>query len=263
MPRSPFTLSDDQARQLAVRVAEIEIAHPLDPRNHRPFVRAFMLAVHEATGAFYSPAIYHRLLAAYAPQRRASTVSLAAEKTLLSELCSANPALAGDRGSAADQHTRQVDWLIALQSVVQDAVDAAMARNAQFGQGGLYKTEFYETQMAALEAKLAQQRADAAHLVAELGGAKAALAAQVSEMDGARIAFLQQNQAFTKLADEMAELRKFSLQSIDQARAEGRVWKERAVALEKQRQMDAKLMETFRQAAYRAGADIPDPLRGA
>lgn len=71
----------------------------------------------------------------------------------------------------------------------------------------------------------------------------------------------QQAEVVTKMTNGVADMRKFALLAIDEARGETRVWKARSAALDGQRQMDARLLEAFRQEAYRAGAAIPDLLR--
>ena len=53
-PRHAFALTDDQARVLARHVAALQTSHPLDPRNHRAFVRAFLRAVRDAAGQLRS-----------------------------------------------------------------------------------------------------------------------------------------------------------------------------------------------------------------
>ncbi len=53
MSRPAFSLTDAQARALSLRTAELQALFPLDPRNHRSFVRAFLRAVQEITGNFY------------------------------------------------------------------------------------------------------------------------------------------------------------------------------------------------------------------
>nr|GEU28550.1 hypothetical protein [Tanacetum cinerariifolium] len=70
-----------------------------------------------------------------------------------------------------------------------------------------------------------------------------------------------QSEALIKLAAEVSDLRKFALVAIDDARGEIRTWKYGAAYLESQRQLDSRLLETFRQKAYRSGADIPDLLK--
>ncbi|MGB9989848.1 hypothetical protein [Pseudoduganella rhizocola] len=55
-------------------------------------------------------------------------------------------------------------------------------------------------------------------------------------------------------------MRKFALMSIDDARVEGRAWKERFAALEAQHQAYGRLMDSFCQLAYQKSAEIPDQL---
>lgn len=55
MSRPPFSLTDDQARYLVQRVSPLLDRYPLDPRDHRQFLRAFLRAVHEVTGKLYGP----------------------------------------------------------------------------------------------------------------------------------------------------------------------------------------------------------------
>ena len=56
-----------------------------------------------------------------------------------------------------------------------------------------------------------------------------------------------QSEAITELTAEVSDLRKFALVAIDDARGETRTWKDRAAYLEGQRQLDSRLLETFRQ----------------
>lgn len=81
------------------------------------------------------------------------------------------------------------------------------------------------------------------------------------EADRMREAFARQADTVDKLVIEVADHRKFAMQSIDEARGKSRVWKERYAALEEQRKLDVQLLETFRQQAYRAGGAIHDVLR--
>jgi hypothetical protein len=53
--RPIFQPSDDEARILINRLQSINAAHPLNQRDHGPFVRAFVRAVYEATGKTFSP----------------------------------------------------------------------------------------------------------------------------------------------------------------------------------------------------------------
>lgn len=258
MPRPPFSLTDDQARTLAASVALLEADYPLDQRNHRPFVRAFLLAVQAATGKWYSPAIYHRLLAAFAPQRRPSTATLATEKQALQATASTPPAAAGE--PVAPGPVAQTVGTAQLQVLVAEAVDASLARVARFG-GSTAQLEFYEARLRDAEQALLAVRAEAARLASELAVARQSVTLYQQECLEARAALVKQTEAVSKLTAEVTDIRKFALQSIDEARGESRVWKERCVALEAHRQQDARLLETFRQHAYRAGAAIPDILK--
>ena len=82
MSRPAFSLSDPEARQLAQLADALHKRHPHNPRDHRQYIRGLMRAVHTATGRVYSPAIYRRLLAVYAPDRRPSTATPGAGKSL-------------------------------------------------------------------------------------------------------------------------------------------------------------------------------------
>lgn len=76
----------------------------------------------------------------------------------------------------------------------------------------------------------------------------------------ATAALARQADSVAALTSELAEMRKFALMSIEEARGEGRAWKERVAALEAQSQADGRLMESFRRLAYQKGAEIPDQL---
>ncbi|XLZ71396.1 hypothetical protein ABT364_05345 [Massilia sp. SR12] len=259
MPRSPFALTDDQARIVSNRVAELQATYPFDQRNHRPFVRGFMRAVHDATGKLHSPAIYQRLLAAYARERRPSTATLAVEKEALAAELAARPGLPAMAGEERSP-TPVLDFT-QVHAIVSDAVDAALARASRFGANVTAQTEFYAARLRETELELLAVRAEAARLAAELAVARESVSLREQEAGLLQESLANQATAVTKLTNEVTDIRKFALQSIDEARGESRVWKERAVALEAQRQMDARLLETFRQHAYRAGAAIPDVLR--
>ncbi|MRW89547.1 hypothetical protein GJ699_06075 [Duganella sp. FT80W] len=223
-------------------------------------MRAFLRAVRDATGQLYRPAIYQRLLAAVAPERRPSTATLAAEKQ----------ALAGEaKQSATRAEDCEIVDVLALQTIdveqlrlaVTDAIDAGMVRFARSAGGNGGQLAFYAARLSETEQQLLAVREQAARLATDL-----ALARQLAdhhERDAQRTgtALALEADAVAKLAAEVTEMRLFALRSIDEARGEARVWKERSVVLEAQRQLDARLLETFRQKAYRAGAEIPDLLR--
>jgi len=259
MARPPFTLSDDQARQLAVRVAALQATYPYDSRNHRPFVRGFMRAVQEVTGQLYSPAIYQRLLSAFASERRPSTATLAAEKQVLANEEAIRPVESA--GDAEDGFARPVIGPSQLHAIVSDAVDAALSRTGRLAATSSSQVDFYASRLRQTEQELMTVRAEAARLVTELAVARMAATNLEQEADRLREAFARQVDTVDKLVIEVTDHRKFAMQSIDEARGESRVWKERCAALEEQRKLDAQLLETFRQQSYRAGGAIPDVLR--
>ena len=259
MSRPAFALTDDQARLLATRVATLQASYPFDQRNHRPFVRAFMRAVHEATGQWYSPAIYQRLLSAFAPERRPSTATLAAEKQLLAVeiVVRTDQDVVGGQASGAELRD-----LSQLHLLVTDAIDAGLARAARStGLGGTAETDFYARRLREAEKQLAVMRGECGRLEVELATARQSSQQHAQEAQRSAADLARQADAIVSLTSELADIRKFALQAIEEARGEARVWKERSVALEAQRQLDARLMETFRQLAYQRGAAIPDPLR--
>ncbi|MGH8855035.1 MAG: hypothetical protein ACREWI_12235, partial [Telluria sp.] len=210
------------------------------------------------TGQLYSPAIYQRLLSAYAPERRPSTATLAAEKLALAGDKAFRAPVSDDLGEPPSPPAFDAGRLHAL---VSDAVDAALVRATRFGANSAGQLDFYAARLRETEQTLLTVRAEAARLAAELAVAQHVAAASEKATELAQGALEQQAAAVTRLSAEVADIRKFALQSIDESRGETRIWKERAVALEAQRQLDARLMETFRQQAYRAGGAIPDVLR--
>jgi len=259
MGRPTFTLTDDQARQLAAQVAALDSTYPLDRGNHRPFVRGFLRAVLDATGRLHSEAIYRRLLGAFAPERKPSTATIGAEKQALAAELATRPALA----AVASAQAVAPDTALPLQlhAIVSDAVDAALARGARYGGGQSFQSDFYAARLQDAERELQALRAEAARLAAELALARQAAALHEQEAQRARSSLASQSDTIAKLCSEVADSRKFALQAIDEARGETRIWKERSTTLEAKRQVDARLLETFRRQAYRAGAPIPDALR--
>ena len=260
MSRPAFALTDSQARAISIRTAELERSYPLDPRNHRPFVRAFLRAVQDATGNLYSPVIYQRLLKAYAPDRRPSTATLATEKQAL-----ASEAIT-QRTESAVTDTIHVapasfDTSNNLQAAVTAAVEAGLARIVRGGgHGDSAQTSFYAARLRDAEAQLRDLRAECVRLTSELSAANESSRLHAEHAAGAATALTDQIAAVAMLTTEVADIRKFALGSIDEARGEARTWKERCISAEAQRQRDMFLLETFRQQAYRNGAAIPAPL---
>lgn len=259
MGRPAFSLSDQQARILRQRVAELDLTCPLGGNSHRPFVRGFILAVHEATGQFFSPTIYRRLLAAYAPARRPSSVTLSDEKDRLAAELARQPSQASVPSASDTPHSALPD-LYTLQAHIAEAVEHGLNRARQAQRIDSAESRFLLNRLQETEQQLSDLRAKAATLASELEVAKHNARQQAEEAARATAALARQADNVAALTAEVAEIRKFALMSIDEARSEGRVWKERVAALEAQRQADGRLMESFRRLAYQKGADIPDQL---
>ncbi|MEO7493893.1 MAG: hypothetical protein ABIV04_03000 [Massilia sp.] len=259
MPRPTFSLTDDQARLISSRVDQLQGAYPLDQRSHRPFVRGFMLAVAEATGNMYSPAIYQRLLAAFAPERKPSTATLASEKQALAAAVGASPSRSGATETGRAPETRD---LAQLHLLMTDAIDAGLAKAARAaGLGNGAQADFYASRLRESEQQLAVLRAECSRLGEALAASSQSAQQHAQEAERAAAMAAAHGEAVLSLTSELADIRKFALQAIDEARGETRVWKERSIALEAQRQLDARLMETFRRLAYQRGAAVPDLLR--
>ena len=125
MPRPPFSLTDNRARAISSGVAQLELDFPIDPQNHRPFVRAFIRLAHSATGRFYSPSVYRRLLGAYAEHRRPSTSTLAAEKAALAAETTPVESVSETAAPLAMSST--------LPSLIADAIAEEMAQTRRVG----------------------------------------------------------------------------------------------------------------------------------
>ena len=260
MSRPAFALTDSQARAISIRTAELQLTCPLDPRNHRPFVRSFLRAVQQATGNLYSPAIYQRLLKAYAPDRRPSTATLASEKQalVLESIAQQSAEVATAVTYVASQSAENLN---AIQAAVTQAVEACLARTARgSGQADMAQTRFYAARLREAEEQLRDVRAECVRLTSELGAANESRRQYAEQTAGSTAALTDQIAAVAMLTGEVANIRKFALGSIDEARGEARTWKERCTAVEAQRQRDVFLLETFRQQAYRNGAAIPAAL---
>lgn len=253
MPRPPFSLTDDQARVISTGVAQLELDYPIDPQNHRPFVRAFIRLVHSATGRFYSPAVYRRLLGAYTEHRRPSTSTLAVEKA----------ALAAE--TSPPEPTSEVATSLSVPStlpaLIANAIADAMAQSRWVDGIATAQSAFYADRLRETELQLRTERMNVAQLLAALNQSRETAAEQAEQVEKLRDVVAAQCESITKLTAEVSDIRKFALVAIDDARGETRIWKDRAAYSESQRQLDSRLLETFRQKAYRNGADIPDVLK--
>lgn len=260
MTRPPFKLVDEEARVLVARLQAIEAAHPLDQRDHRPFVRAFMRAVHEATHKTFSPAIYRRLLSAYAPQRRPSTATLAIEKQLLCD------ELALERDGAVESATLDAPRLAALirSSIIEVMGERSVPRVHAGAEPGA-DVAFWRERVADLERTVSDVQAHAARLAGELLAERAIADVLRGELAAARQVLEANATQVGKLAGELEESRRFTMRAIDEARGETRAWRDRCTVIEAQAAARARedniLLETFRQLAYQRGAAIPAALQ--
>jgi len=261
--RPIFKPSDDEARILINRLGSITAAHPLNPRDHGPFVRAFVRAVYEATGKTFSPVIYRRLLDAYAPERRPSTSTLErAKQSLIDEL-------EIEREGAAEVASVDAPHLGAL---IRDAVLEAFGTHpahpphvASASASAGTDVAFWRERAAEAERAIADAQAHAARLAGELLAARASYDAMAAELSAARGQLREQTAQIGKLAAEFEQARLFSMRAIDDARGETRAWRERCASVEAQATARARedniLLETFRQLAYQRGATIPAVLQ--
>jgi hypothetical protein len=242
MSRPPFRLRDDQARRIAQRVAVLDQDIPLDPSNHRPFVGAFIQAVRDATGNYFSPMIYQRLLRAYAPARRPSTATIASERARIMDTAEQLERAAGLDDIQRERFTE------AIRSVIADELEQRLAGlPAGDTTTGSAQVEFFKNRLAECESELRNLRATAAQLVTDL-----ALSTQRAEI--ADRALGEQCEANNKLVEQLRAIqesadgnRRFALMAIDEVRGEVRHWKDRCADLELQRQRDFQQLDAMRR----------------
>ena len=248
MSRPPFRLPDDQARRIAQRVAVIDQEIPLDASNHRPFVGAFIQAVRDATGNYFSPMIYQRLLRAYAPARRPSTATIASERARIMDTAEQLERAAGLDDVQRERFTE------AIRSVIADELEQRLAGlPAADTATGSAQVEFFKNRLAECENELRALRATAAQLVTDL-----ALSTQRAEIADRELG--EQRQANEKLIEQLRAIqesadgnRRFALMAIDEVRGEVRHWKDRCADLELQRQRDFQQLDAMRRLVSAQG----------
>jgi hypothetical protein len=279
LSRQPFTLSDDQASRLLAALRPVAEQHPVDVRSNRPFVRDFIRTVHSVTGRTFSPAIYRRLLSAYAPDRHPSTTTLSIEKEFVEqELADAGQTPPGRPpvSTAAAPAPPGYSWMPTsneLSALVKASVDEALARQGNFGasrrdseqQMAQAHIADLSARLAASERALAGVRSQAASLAADLQVARENEARYIEQLahaeKAAEIRAETHLKALQNVAVEMAEIRKFAMRSIDDIRGETRAERDRRVHVEVLLKQNQKMMEVFRQMAYQRGGSIPPDLQ--
>lgn len=242
MSRPPFRLPDEQARQLVHKVAVLDQSIPLDTNNHRPFVGAFIQAVFEATGKFFSPMIYQRLLRAYAPTRRPSTATIASERARVID-----DTQQLDRAAGMDDLQRE-RFAQTIRNAIADELELRLGNlPAPETASGSAQAEFFKNRLGECERDLRDLRIKAAQLVTDL-----AVAVQRAELLERELG--QQRQANDKLVVQLRSAqessdgyRRFALMSIEDARGEARQWKERYAESEVQRQRDFQQLDAMRR----------------
>lgn len=261
MPRPPFHLTDQQAALIAQGVMALDARIPIDPRSHRPFVRDFIDLVRSATGKLYSPEIYRRLLDAYAPTRRPSMSTLAAERERAGRMA-AHPGPSSD-DRPVPMYDPVPDRFAEIKDVVADALEAKLGRvlgtveqmqNAQ--------VEFYQYQLQEAEIELKALRIQLATLGAELSAARQGADQYRAEAQSYRTAVDKHVQTIELLSRNADDMRKFALMSIEDARGETRAWKDRCGELELQRERDAQAVDAIRRSSYQAAAEgVKEPFK--
>lgn len=233
MSRPPFSLTDDQARELVQRVSPLLDRYPVDPRDHRPFLRAFIHAVHAVTNKLYGPDIYRRLLRAYAPGRNPSTPTIASERDALErELAAVVPAPAASPAGpflspspATSPFDADLIRAILTESMPQFARLAAQA-------GRDTQVDYLNARLREAERATSDAKAQAARLAGELQAQVARADLLARELEASQAALSQQREAVASLTEELKGQRLFAMQSIEMARAEMRMSKDRTAELQ-------------------------------
>jgi hypothetical protein len=235
MSRPPFALSDDQARELVQRVAPLLDQYPVNPHDHRPFLRAFVRVVHDVTHKLYGPDIYRRLLHAYAPGRNPSTSTIASERDALDrELTAAASTQATTSlfGSVLSPPASQAPVLdtSAIRSVFVECMPQFARLAAQAGHDA--QVDYLNERLRDAERAANEAKAVAARLAGELQAQAARVELLGQELDTNRTALSQQQQVVASLTEELKGQRYFAMQSIEMGRAETRLAKERVAELQ-------------------------------
>jgi len=233
MSRPPFSLSDDQARELVQRVTPLLERHPLDPRDHRPFLRAFIRAVHDVTNKLYGPDIYRRLLRAYASGRSPSTSTIANERNLVErELAAAQQSATASpvglawfpppASSACDESV--------VRSIFEEFLPQFSRLAAQAGRDA--QVDYLTAKLRETERANADARAQAARLAGELQSQVARADVLAQELQTSQALLTQQLLVVASLTEELKGQRLFAMQSIESGRAETRLARDRISELQ-------------------------------
>lgn len=231
MSRPPFSLSDDQARELVQRVTPLLDRFPVDPRDHRPFLRVFLRAVHAVTNKLYGPDIYRRLLRAYAPGRNPSTPTIASERDALErELAASAPVAASSAGPVPFAATAPAPDAALIRAIFTESMPQFARMAAQAGRDT--QVDYLNARLREAERATSDAKAQAARLAGELQAQAARVDLLARELEASQAALSQQREAVSSLMEELKGQRLFAMQSIDSARAEMRMSKDRTAELQ-------------------------------
>lgn len=231
MSRPPFSLTDDQARELVQRVSPLLDRYPVDPRDHRPFLRAFIHAVHAVTNKLYGPDIYRRLLRAYAPGRNPSTPTIASERDALErELAAVAPAAAPSTGPGPFAPPAQAPDVALIRAIFTESMPQFARLAAQAGRDT--QVDYLNARLREAERATSDAKAQAARLAGELQAQVARADLLARELEASQAALSQQRETVASLTEELKGQRLFAMQSIEMARTEMRMSKDRTAELQ-------------------------------
>lgn len=258
MPRPPLKLTDDEARQVVAGVTQIEQLHPLDGRNHKPFLRAFVGLLYRVTGRTFSPAVYRRMLNAFAPGRTPSTTTIALEKDRFVEELERQLAQSSVSTAGAERPPLASNGEL---EALQASIAQLLRRDARAPDSYLQQQcAFLQQRLNATEKDLAEAQVTVARMRAEQTAAQRQSDRDREEIDILRAGAAALTQELSRLTAAIEDSRKFAMLAIDEARGETRAWKDRCQHAENQVKEQMATTEVFRRLAYRQGADIPPAI---
>lgn len=258
MSRPRVEITDEQAAIIARHMMVIDAQYPIDHRDHRPFVRAFLRAVFDATGKIYSPAITRKLMGAFAPGRGPATATLDSEKKALESVL--------EKEAVANRLLQQLPDQEQAVHVLRRLVDDEASYRTPAGAVEANKLayaqrDFLQGKLSETEVQLADMRAQAARLAAEADAARAERDRLLEQLEKTTATTGRQEELIAKLTESIEGMRRFALSAVDQVRGETRAWQDRCTFLESQLKELKQTTEYFRQIAYARGAAVPDSLR--
>lgn len=206
--------------------------YPVNPRDHRPFLRAFLRAAHEVTNKLYGPDIYRRLLRAYAPGRNPSTPTIASERDALERELAAAGVAAGSTPAipAMPPATTAAPDVFALRALFDEYLPHFGRVAAQAGRDA--QVDYLQGRLRETERAAADARAHAARLAGELRAQTARADLLAGELAARDAALAAQQAAVDRLTEEVKGQRLFAMQSIELGRAETRMAKDRVAELQ-------------------------------